>query len=82
MFEKFLAGDVAGAAAIHRQLLPLVNALFITTSPIPVKYMLNQAGFNVGSMRLPLVEPDEKTAAQLREVLAGHKIDLPVEVVA
>lgn len=78
MVEKFLAGDVAGAAALHHQLLPLVNALFVVANPIPVKYMLNQAGFNVGSVRLPLVEPDEKTAASIRETLSRYKIDLPV----
>lgn len=78
MFEKFLAGDIAGAAAIHHHLLPLVNALFITTSPIPVKYMLNQVGFNVGGMRLPLIEPDEKTASAIRETLGQYKIDLPI----
>ncbi len=78
MVDKFLAGDIAGAAAIHHHLLPLVNALFVVANPIPVKYLLNQAGFNVGPCRLPLVEPDEKTAAHLREVLAGYKLDLPI----
>jgi 4-hydroxy-tetrahydrodipicolinate synthase len=82
MFEKFLAGDVTGAAAIHHELLPLVNALFITTSPIPVKYMLNQVGFNVGGLRLPLVDPDEKTAASIRETLARYNVDLPVAMPA
>ena len=78
MVDKFFAGDVAGAASLHPHLMPLVNALFMTTSPIPLKYMLNQAGFNVGGVRLPLVEPDEKTAAQLRETLSRYKVDLPV----
>lgn len=78
MMRRFVEGDTAGAAALHRKLLPLVNALFVTTSPIPVKYMLNHIGFNVGKPRLPLVEPDDKTAAHLREVLAQHTIDLPV----
>ncbi|MBI2888118.1 MAG: 4-hydroxy-tetrahydrodipicolinate synthase [Chloroflexi bacterium] len=78
MIDKFLAGDNAGAAAIHRHLLPLVNALFLVANPIPVKFMLNQIGFNVGQPRLPLVAPDDKTAAQIKETLAGYKIDLPV----
>jgi len=78
MVEKFLAGDVTGAAALHHLLLPLVNALFVVANPIPVKYMLNQVGFNVGGVRLPLVEPDEKTAATLRETLSKYKVDLPI----
>lgn len=82
MVEKFFGGDMTGAASLHREMLPLVNALFVVANPIPVKYMLRQVGFDAGSVRLPLVEPDENTAAQLREVLTGYKIDLPVGAVA
>jgi 4-hydroxy-tetrahydrodipicolinate synthase len=78
MIQSYLAGDVTGAATIHRRLLPLVNALFLMPNPIPVKYMLNHIGFNVGRPRLPLVEPDEQAAAQIRAVLARYAIDLPV----
>jgi 4-hydroxy-tetrahydrodipicolinate synthase len=78
MIDGFLAGDIAQAAAIHRRLLPLVNALFLTSNPIPVKYALNHIGFNVGKPRLPLVEPDEKTAAAIRETLEKYSIDLKV----
>lgn len=78
MIKDFLNGKVAEAAAIHRNLLPLVNAMFIVSNPSPVKYALNQIGFNVGETRLPLVEPDEKSAAVIRELLKNYKIDLPV----
>jgi len=80
MVDKFLSGDTEGAAKLHRHLLPLVNALFVVANPIPVKYMLNTIGFNVGKPRLPLVEPDEKTAAQIKETLAKFQVDLPVAV--
>ncbi len=78
MIEKYLAGKVAEAAAIHRHLLPLVNALFVVSNPIPVKYALNLVGFRVGKPRLPLVEPDEKAAATIEATLRGYKIDLPI----
>lgn len=78
MIDKFLAGDYAGAATLHRHLLPLVNALFVVANPIPVKFMLNQVGFNVGATRLPLVDPDEKTAAQIKETLSKYHIDILV----
>lgn len=35
-------------------------------------------GFPAGAPRLPLVPPDEKSAAQIDKVLAGYTIDLPV----
>ena len=78
MIDSFVSGRVDEAARIHRHLLPLVNALFIISNPIPVKYAVNQVGFNVGGPRLPLTEPDEKTAAIIRDTLKNYQIDLPV----
>jgi len=78
MISSYIEGDTGKAAQIHAHLLPLVNALFLVSNPSPVKYALNQVGFNVGKPRLPLVEPDEKTAATIRETLQKYKVDLPV----
>jgi 4-hydroxy-tetrahydrodipicolinate synthase len=78
MFEKFLGGKVAEVAHIHRRLLPLVDALFVVSNPIPIKYALNVAGFPVGKPRLPLTEPDEKSAAQIEATLKNYRIDLPL----
>jgi len=78
MIDSFINGKVAEAAAIHRRLLPLVDALFVVSNPIPVKYAVNQVGFRVGKPRLPLTEPDEKTAASIKDVLKHYTIDLPV----
>jgi len=78
MIDSFVSGKVDEAASIHRRLLPLVNALFIVSNPIPVKYALNHIGFNVGKTRLPLTEPDEKSAAIIRETLKDYRIDLPL----
>lgn len=82
MIQRFLSGDIAGAAGIHRRLLPLVNALFVVANPIPVKFMLNEIGFQVGGTRLPLVEADDAVKAQIRSMLAQHTIDLPVTAAA
>lgn len=78
MIDRFVSGKVAEAAALHRRLLPLVNAMFIVSNPIPVKYAVNQVGFKVGKPRLPLTEPDEKTAATINNTLKNYTIDLPV----
>ncbi len=78
MIDSFINGKTDEAAKMHRHLLPLVNAMFIISNPIPVKYALNVVGFNAGKPRLPLVEPDEKTAAVIKETLKNYKIDLPV----
>jgi 4-hydroxy-tetrahydrodipicolinate synthase len=78
MMDNILKNDVHAAAAIHRHLVPLVNSLFIQPNPAPLKYALNHLGFNVGKPRLPLTEPDEKSAAIIRETLKKYKIDLKV----
>jgi len=78
MIDSFTSGQIAEAASVHRHLLPLINALFIVGNPMPVKYALNYIGFNVGKPRLPLTEPDEKTAAFIRDTLKNYHIDLPV----
>ena len=78
MFASFISGETDKAAEIHRHLLPLVNALFVVSNPIPIKYALNYIGFPVGKPRLPLTEPDEKSAAFIKATLKNYKIDLPV----
>ncbi|HEY55898.1 MAG TPA: 4-hydroxy-tetrahydrodipicolinate synthase [Dehalococcoidia bacterium] len=78
MMESYLGGNTGAAARIHRHLIPLINAMFIVSNPIPLKYALNHVGFRVGSPRLPLTEPDEKAAAAIRETLKDYTIDLPL----
>ncbi len=78
MINSYLGGKTEAAARIHRHLMPLINAMFIVANPIPLKYALNHIGFRVGKPRMPLTEPDEKTAAAIRETLKGYTIDLPV----
>jgi len=79
MMEKFLVGEREEAATIHRRLIPLTTAMFVVSNPIPTKYALNHLGFRVGKPRLPLTEPDAKSAAFIETTLRDYKIDLPVE---
>ena len=78
MMGLLLEGDVEGAAAEHRRLLPLFKVLFVVSNPIPVRHSLNRVGFNVGQSRLPLVPLDAKSAAQVEEALQRYDIDVPV----
>jgi len=78
MIDSFTSGKTDKAAEIHRHLLPLINALFVVSNPTPLKYALNSIGFPAGKPRLPLVEPDEKSAAFITDTLKNYKIDLPI----
>ena len=53
--KKFFAGDVAGAMAMQKQYLPLINALFCEVNPIPAKAAMAAMGFCEDYLRLPLV---------------------------
>ena len=67
MMAAFDAGDNARAGLIHRELAPLFSALFSTTSPIPLKWAMEELGWRVGNARSPLgIMPDE-----LKERLGG-----------
>jgi 4-hydroxy-tetrahydrodipicolinate synthase len=78
MIQQTVRGKMKEAAAIHLNLLPLINALFIVSNPIPVKYALNHVGFRVGKPRLPLTEPDDKSKALIEATLKNYRIDLPI----
>jgi len=82
MIYNFLSGEVEKAAEIHRHLLLLVDALFLVSNPIPIKYALNWINFRVGEPRLPLIDldcqSDKKIPVQVRWVISEYKIDLPI----
>jgi 4-hydroxy-tetrahydrodipicolinate synthase len=80
MIEDAIAGRLAEAHTTHERLLPLIDALFCVSNPIPVKYALGQLGFPVGGLRLPLCEPDEASAVRIMAEVRRHQIDLPVAV--
>ena len=79
MIDDCIQGNIERAATAHRNLLPLVNAMFVVANPIPVKHALNYLGFSVGKPRLPLTEPDEKSKAVIEQTLKNFKIDLPID---
>jgi 4-hydroxy-tetrahydrodipicolinate synthase len=59
-------------AELDASLKDVYAAMGVTTNPIPVKAALNLLGHNVGGLRLPLVEADERETAAIREVLERH----------
>jgi 4-hydroxy-tetrahydrodipicolinate synthase len=69
MIDAQVAGDHTRALRIHLELLPLMKALFMTANPIMVKEALRLQGFEVGGVRLPLVEPTAEQTAELERVM-------------
>ncbi|WP_138414735.1 4-hydroxy-tetrahydrodipicolinate synthase [Aquibacillus sediminis] len=72
MIEAFEVGDVKTAAKIHRELLPIMNAMFLSPSPTPVKEALQLKGINVGDVRLPLVPLSFEQRKTLEQILENR----------
>lgn len=69
MVYDFLDGNIDKARKMQLNVLPLINSLFSEVNPIPVKYALNELGFNFGVPRLPLVEFSDNNKKVLRQYL-------------
>jgi len=65
-----LAGRREEALALQKRLLPLMDALFLESNPIPVKALLGQLGLGGDALRLPLVPASAATRTRLAEALA------------
>jgi 4-hydroxy-tetrahydrodipicolinate synthase len=72
MLAAFRSGDHEQASQIHASLLPLIDALFATTSPIPVKWAMRQLGFRAGECRLPLDAMPPALAERLLPLIAPY----------
>ena len=69
LITRYKDGDTEVARTIDDELRPVVEALAVTTNPIPVKAALNMLGHDVGGHRLPLVEATEEEKTTIRETL-------------
>ena len=71
-----LAGDFTAARATHMKYADLFSRLFIETNPIPIKTAMNLLGWNVGKLRLPLVD----MAPENLELLKASLINVGLEL--
>ena len=72
MIAAFERGDLDEARQIHYRLLPLCQAMFIETNPMPVKEAMNLLGMGVGDVRLPLVRMQPQNIEKLSTALADY----------
>jgi 4-hydroxy-tetrahydrodipicolinate synthase len=69
MVRACLRGKWDRALELHNTLLPLMNANFIESNPIPVKTALAMMGVIQESFRLPMVPMSQKNRDKLKGVL-------------
>ncbi|BBK37994.1 4-hydroxy-tetrahydrodipicolinate synthase [Allostella sp. ATCC 35155] len=64
-------GDVQAAMQINRRLMPLHEALFVETSPGPVKYAASLIGKSLADCRLPLAPTMDATRAKVKTAMTN-----------
>ncbi len=67
--EATLRGDYTVALRLQDRLMPLHIALFVETSPAPVKYAVSLLGHCQPDLRLPLVPCSDSTKRQVRDAM-------------
>lgn len=72
MYEAARGGDAATAREIDAELQDAYETLFMTVGTTMTKAALNLLGFEVGGLRLPLVEASEDERAAVRTMLERH----------
>lgn len=71
IYEKFKAGDLAGALEAQYKLAPLRLAFNLGSFPVVIKDALNLLGLDVGEPIRPNTPCTEASRAKLREILVG-----------
>ncbi|OHD76117.1 MAG: 4-hydroxy-tetrahydrodipicolinate synthase [Spirochaetes bacterium RIFOXYC1_FULL_54_7] len=69
LVQATLSGDILTARAIHVKLLPIMDALFMESNPVPLKAALELDGQCQRAVRLPLVPACEATRTALAQLL-------------
>ena len=77
MIDLYRSGDAAGALAVHRELLPVVDGIMMRAGgAIMVKAALKLVGRGVGPLRAPLVDATQEQIAELQACLVAGGVKL------
>ena len=69
LFQAWEKRDIVEARRLHYKLLPICQALFLETNPVPVKTALGMLGRIDFEVRLPLAPLERENTERLRAVL-------------
>jgi 4-hydroxy-tetrahydrodipicolinate synthase len=72
VYDAHDAGDAERAREIQEGLMPIYEAMTVTSNPTPVKTALELMGVASARVRLPMVEADDEQRATVRAALESH----------
>ena len=74
MVDLFLDNEFMRALPWHRVAYPVTKAMFVETSPAPVKYALHMQGRIKNELRLPMVPASEAAQEIIQQVLKEYEL--------
>ncbi|MGA2331519.1 MAG: 4-hydroxy-tetrahydrodipicolinate synthase [Syntrophales bacterium] len=72
MVDAFKGGNIKKAQELHHKLVPLIDALFIETNPVPVKAALSMMGKISYDVRLPMYKMSDGNYEKLKSVMKNY----------
>ncbi|MBQ1870919.1 MAG: 4-hydroxy-tetrahydrodipicolinate synthase, partial [Lachnospiraceae bacterium] len=72
MVMEYLNGNIEKARKLQLHAIELISALFVEVNPMPVKTAMNLMGMNVGPLRLPMCDMEEKNVEVLKKALKNY----------
>lgn len=74
MIQNYFDGNIEEAIKMQLDSIDLINTLFSEVNPIPVKYALNEMGYDFGIPRLPLTELSEENKIKTKKIMKHHNL--------
>ena len=71
--KQYFANNVQTSLKLQKELLPVINSLFLETNPAPVKYALATKGLCTEEMRLPMWHPCEETKVKIDKAIGDYE---------
>jgi len=72
LIDFFNAGDIEKARQLHDKMVPLIDALFIETNPVPVKAALSMMGKIYYDVRLPMYKMTDSNYEKLKNAMKKY----------
>ena len=73
LIQKWQEGNNAKALELHDQLTVIANAMFVESSPVPVKAALQMKGVMKAKVRAPLVQLSKESEAIVKSAVDGYQ---------
>lgn len=74
MIDVFAGGDIMRARQLHDKMVPLIDALFLETNPVPVKAALAMMGKISYDVRLPLYKMSDSNYEKLKGAMKNYRL--------